>query len=61
MSKPSLPVSTSSFQVSNGDDQNGEKKVGYLHYELDPGFTVRLRQDIDPAMDPKKLKRFGVT
>ncbi|VVB13555.1 unnamed protein product [Arabis nemorensis] len=57
MPKPNLPVPTSSFQVSNGGNQNREKKFGYLIYEVEPGFTVRLRKDIDPTMDPKKLKR----
>ncbi|VVB09286.1 unnamed protein product [Arabis nemorensis] len=57
MSKPPLPVPTSSFQVSNGGNQNEEKKVDYFYYELEHGFIVRLRQDIDPGMDPKKLKR----
>lgn len=58
MSEPSFPVPTS-FQVSNGGSQKGEKKAGYVNYEAEPGFTIRLRQNIDPAMDPKKLKRFG--
>lgn len=58
MSEPSFPVPTS-FQVSNDGSQVEEKKTGYLNYEVEPGFTIRLRQNIDPAMDPKKLKRFG--
>ncbi|VVB00055.1 unnamed protein product [Arabis nemorensis] len=57
MPNSSLLVPTSSFQVSNGRNQNEEKKVGYFDFEVDPGFTVRLRQDTDLAMDPKKLKR----
>ncbi|KAG2262860.1 hypothetical protein Bca52824_069939 [Brassica carinata] len=57
MSEPSFPVPTS-FQVSNDGSQVEEKKTGYLNYEVEPGFTIRLRQNIDPAMDPKKLKRF---
>ncbi|CAN7069142.1 hypothetical protein IGI04_041802 [Brassica rapa subsp. trilocularis] len=56
MSDPSFPVPTS-FQVSNDGSQVEEKKTGYLNYEVEPGFTIRLRQNIDPAMDPKKLKR----
>ncbi|KAJ4883268.1 Basic-leucine zipper (bZIP) transcription factor family protein [Raphanus sativus] len=56
MSDPSFPVPTS-FQVSNGGSQEEEKKVGYVNYEVEPGFTIRLRQNIDPAMDPKKLRR----
>ncbi|KAF3504476.1 hypothetical protein F2Q69_00045306 [Brassica cretica] len=56
MSEPSFPVPTS-FQVSNDGSQVEEKKTGYLNYEVEPGFTIRLRQNIDPAMDPKKLKR----
>lgn len=58
MSDPSFPVPTS-FQVSNGGSQEEEKKVGYVNYEVEPGFTIRLRQNIDPAMDPKKLRRSG--
>ncbi|KFK34127.1 hypothetical protein AALP_AA5G104800 [Arabis alpina] len=56
MFRSSLPVPTS-LKVSNGGNQSGENKVGYFNYELEPGFIVRLRHDIDPNMDPKKLKR----
>lgn len=58
MTKPGFPVSTLS-RVSNSGSQEGEKKAGYVNYEVEPGFTIRLRQNFDPAMDPKKLKRFG--
>ncbi|KAF8115590.1 hypothetical protein N665_0025s0058 [Sinapis alba] len=57
MSEPSFTVPTS-FQVSNNNgSQEEEKKAGYVNYEVEPGFTIRLRQNIDPTMDPKKLKR----
>ncbi|CAH8312691.1 unnamed protein product [Eruca vesicaria subsp. sativa] len=56
MSEPSFPVPTS-FQVPNDGSQEEEKKAGYVNYEVEPGFTIRLRQNIDPAMDPKKLRR----
>ncbi|ESQ40649.1 hypothetical protein EUTSA_v10014931mg [Eutrema salsugineum] len=56
MSEPRFPVPRS-FQVSNSGSQEEEKKAGYVNYEVEPGFTIRLRQNIDPAMDPKRLKR----
>ncbi|KAL0736394.1 hypothetical protein Bca4012_012604 [Brassica carinata] len=56
MSEPSFPVPTS-FQGSSSGSQEEEKKAGYVNYEVEPGFTIRLRQNIDPAMDPKKLRR----
>lgn len=46
-----------SFGVSQSGSQAGEKKGGYVHYEVEPGFTIRMRHDIDPTTDPKKLKR----
>ncbi|KAL0888411.1 hypothetical protein Bca101_012394 [Brassica carinata] len=58
MSEPSFPVPTS-FQGSSSGSQEEEKKAGYVNYEVEPGFTIRLRQNIDPAMDPKKLRRSG--
>ncbi|KFK25109.1 hypothetical protein AALP_AA8G067100 [Arabis alpina] len=59
MSKASLPILTS-FQESNGGNQSGEsgeKKVYYFNYELEPGFTIRLRQEVDPNMDLKEVRR----
>ncbi|KAJ0266207.1 BZIP family transcription factor [Hirschfeldia incana] len=56
MSEPNFSVPTS-FQVSNDGSQEEEKKTGYVNYEVEPGFTIRLRKNIDPAMDPKKLRR----
>ncbi|CAH2073747.1 unnamed protein product [Thlaspi arvense] len=57
MSEPSFPVPTL-FQVPNSGSQEEEKKAaGYVNYEVEPGFTIRLRQNIDPGIDPKKLKR----
>ncbi|CAN8237070.1 unnamed protein product [Cochlearia groenlandica] len=54
----SNPVQATSFQVSsNGRSQEREKKGGYINYEVEPGFTIRLRKNIDPTTDPKKLKR----
>ncbi|EOA19654.1 hypothetical protein CARUB_v10003197mg [Capsella rubella] len=41
----------------SGSSQEGEKKAPYVQYEVEPGFTIRMRHNIDPAMDPKKLKR----
>ncbi|KAG7549839.1 Basic-leucine zipper domain [Arabidopsis thaliana x Arabidopsis arenosa] len=53
----SFPVVATSFGVSQSGSQAGEKKGGYVHYEVEPGFTIRMRHDIDPTTDPKKLKR----
>ncbi|XP_010455186.1 PREDICTED: basic leucine zipper 19-like [Camelina sativa] len=53
----SFPVIATSSGVPRSDSQAGEKKGVYLQYEVKPGFTIRRRHNIDPAMDPKKLKR----
>lgn len=53
----SLPVLATSFRFPRSSSQEVEQKDGYVQYEVEPGFTIRLRQDIDPATDPKKLKR----
>ncbi|CAA0401188.1 putative transcription factor bZIP family [Arabidopsis thaliana] len=53
----SFPVVATSFGVSQSGSQAGKKKGGYVNYEVEPGFTIRMRQNIDPTTDPKKLKR----
>jgi len=53
----SFPVVATSFGVSQSGSQAEKKKGGYVNYEVEPGFTIRMRQNIDPTTDPKKLKR----
>ncbi|XP_019084709.1 PREDICTED: uncharacterized protein LOC104709505 [Camelina sativa] len=53
----SFPVIATSFGVSRSDSQAGEMKGVYLQYEVKQSFTIRRRENIDPATDSKKLKR----
>lgn len=43
--------------VADSVSQEGEKKSGLVNYEVEPGFSTRMRQNFYPTMNPKKLKR----
>ncbi|XP_010491321.1 PREDICTED: basic leucine zipper 19-like [Camelina sativa] len=53
----SFHVVETSSGIPQSDNQVGEKKSVLVQYELEPGFTIHMRHNIDPATDPQKLKQ----
>ncbi|XP_010423246.1 PREDICTED: basic leucine zipper 34-like [Camelina sativa] len=53
----SFHVVATSSGTPQSNNQAGEKKSVLVQYEVEPGFTIHIHNNIDPATDPQKLKR----